>query len=147
MRVGFIGDPVIRLRPNGTVFRFSPLELLDPPRPAAIYSPPATGLDLYAGVVEMDTTQAQDLLARAQAAGIRLALVIDVDGASGRQVLSAQENARITAWMQEKGLPTPGVLEGQIDYVERLQKVLNPVYSMDRVLGDLTSELSRRAAP
>jgi len=145
MRVGFIADPLIVIRPDGTVYKHPPLALLDVPH-AWRASPPDAGMDVYAGVVDLDAIQTQNLLDRAQAAGIRLALVVDVDKASGTQPLSAAENLRLTVWMAEKGLPGPGVLEAQIDYVQRIQKLLNPSHSMDRVLSDVDAEVTALAA-
>lgn len=146
MRVGFIGDPLVVIRPDGTVYKYPPLRLLDVPH-AWRASAPGAVANLYAGVVELDAVQTQNLLDRAQAAGLRLALVLDVDGASGRQPLSGTENTRLATWMQEKGLPAPGTLEGQIDYVERIQKLLNPAHTMDRVLGAVELELTRMPKP
>lgn len=140
MRVGFIGDPVVLVRKDGTVLRRPPLSLLDTPH-AWRGSAPDAGADVYAGVADLDVGQVQQLLDRASAAGIRLALVLDVDKADGTQPLSIQENAKLTLWMDEKGLPSPGVLEGQIDYVQRLQQILNPSNAMDKVLADVELEV------
>lgn len=147
MRVGFIGDPLVIVR-RGVEHRHPPLALLDGPY-AWRGSAPDAGRDLYAGVVELDAIQVQALLDRATAAGIRLALVLDIDKANGStQPLSLQENVRITSWMLEKGLPAPGPLEGQIDYVQRLQRLLNDAQTMDLVLADVEREvdvMSRQA--
>lgn len=141
MRVGFIGDPVVVIRKDGTIFRYAPLALLDVPHAWRASAPDGVS-DLYAGVVELDAIQTQNLLDRAQAAGLRLALVIDVDKADGTQPLSAADNTRLTLWMAEKGLPPPGVLEAQIDYVQRLQLLLNPSNTMDQVLTDVAAEVA-----
>lgn len=144
MRVGFIADPWVTTRgKDGAVWKRPPLDLLDTPlawRAAA----PSAGGDVYAGVVELDPVQVQALLALAQALGIRLALILDVDKADGTQPLSLQENTRLTLWMAEKGLPPPGIFEGQIDYVQRLARLLeaDETKSIDRTLVDVTDELA-----
>jgi len=140
VRVGFIGDPVTG-QSGGRIFKRSPLSLLSTAH-AWRGSAPGAGGDLYAGVAELNPVQVQELLTECQARGIRLAVVIDIDKSDGAQPLSTQERSRLAAWMAEKGFPGPEQFEGQIDYVQRLQRILNDYYSMDRTLLAVEGEVT-----
>lgn len=143
MRVGFIGDPVTSVR-AGVTFRKSPLSLLDEVPIVWRGAPPSASGDVYAGIAILDTAQVTLLLSRATLAGIQLALVLDVDGAEATQPFSTAEKDRLTTWLVPKGLPGPRVMEAQLDYVERIQQLLNPSDSMDKTLAAVAQELTVR---
>jgi hypothetical protein len=143
MRVGFLGDPVVTQRGGATYYE-PPLALLSEVAYAWAGAPPGVGGLLYAGVVDLDAAEVQLLLDRGTAAGVRLALVLNVDGAEGTRTFSLQEQTRIGDWMVEKGLPRPRDFEAQIDFVQRIMRLLSARMGMDQTLSAVQRELAVR---
>ena len=139
MRVGFLSDPLVTSR-NGQRVKVSPLSLLADPLAWRASAPGGSG-DLYAGIVELDATQVTALLDAATAASCNLALVVDITGAEATRVFSAAEQLRIATWLSGKGLPGPGAFEAQLDYVQRIQQLLNAQHSVDYLLRAVDDEM------